>query len=215
MAGRRHPRDNAHLGRSPRRHKPRGRTRTACDRASPPRRRDRRNRPLPRREEGTRRRSLRRAGGQLLNDTGRRLLTVVGELAQLAGWVASDAGQYVEAQRIYLSGVTAARAADEPVLAGQLLSSLSYQAANVADPADAALLARSAVTGAEAGTPTFARCSSNALHGPVRALVTVTPPDERSMRSTMLIPIGHPESKNRSGSTGSTGKRSMSWLVVA
>ncbi len=29
--------------------------------------------------------------------TGRRLLTVVGELAQLAGWVASDAGQYVEA----------------------------------------------------------------------------------------------------------------------
>ncbi len=88
------------------------------------------------------------------DDTGRRLLTVVGELAQLAGWVASDAGQYVEAQRIYLSGVTAARAADEPVLAGQLLSSLSYQAANVADPADAALLARSAVTGAKAATPT-------------------------------------------------------------
>ncbi|WP_255375446.1 hypothetical protein [Saccharomonospora sp. CUA-673] len=38
---------------------------------------------------------------------GRRLLVVVGELAQLAGWVASDAGQYTEAQRVYLDGVSA------------------------------------------------------------------------------------------------------------
>jgi transcriptional regulator with XRE-family HTH domain len=88
------------------------------------------------------------------DETGRRLLTVVGELAQLAGWVASDAGQYLEAQRIYLSGVTAARAAGDHVLAGQLLSSLSYQLANVGDPADAALLARSAVTGVKTATPT-------------------------------------------------------------
>lgn len=86
--------------------------------------------------------------------TGRRLLTTLGELAQLAGWVANDAGQHVEAQRIYLFGVTAARAADDDVLAGQLLSSLSYQTANVGDPADAALLARSAVTGARNATPT-------------------------------------------------------------
>jgi transcriptional regulator with XRE-family HTH domain len=88
------------------------------------------------------------------DETGRRLLTVVGELAQLAGWVASDAGQYVEAERVYLSGVTAAMAAGDHVLAGQLLSSLSYQIANVGDPADAALLARSAVTGARTATPT-------------------------------------------------------------
>jgi transcriptional regulator with XRE-family HTH domain len=87
-------------------------------------------------------------------ETRRRLLTVVGELAQLAGWVASDAGKYVEAQRIYLSGVSAARSANDHVLAGQLLSSLSYQIANVGDPADAALLARSAVTGARTATPT-------------------------------------------------------------
>jgi hypothetical protein len=86
-------------------------------------------------------------------DTGRRLLTVVGELAQLGGWVASDAGQYVEAQRVYLSGVSAARAAGDDVLAGQLLSSLSYQMANVGNPADAALLARSAVKGAGCATP--------------------------------------------------------------
>jgi transcriptional regulator with XRE-family HTH domain len=86
-------------------------------------------------------------------DTGLRLLTVVGELAQLGGWVASDAGRYVEAQRIYLSGVSAARAAGDDVLAGQLLSSLSYQMANLGNPADAALLARSAVKGAANATP--------------------------------------------------------------
>ncbi|MGI9002370.1 MAG: helix-turn-helix domain-containing protein [Pseudonocardia sp.] len=86
-------------------------------------------------------------------DTGRRLLTVVGELAQLAGWVASDAGLYVESERIYVSGVSAAQEAADGVLAGQLLSSLSYQMANVGNPADAALLARSAVVGAGRVTP--------------------------------------------------------------
>jgi transcriptional regulator with XRE-family HTH domain len=84
---------------------------------------------------------------------GRRLLTVVGELSQLAGWVASDAGRYQEAQNVYLSGVSAARDAGDRALAGQLLSSLSYQMANVGNPADAVLLARSAAKGAEHATP--------------------------------------------------------------
>jgi transcriptional regulator with XRE-family HTH domain len=84
---------------------------------------------------------------------GSRLLTVVAELAQLAGWVASDAGRYAEAQSIYLSGVSAAHSAGDHSLAGQLLSSLSYQTANVGDPGDAALLARSAVKGAGNATP--------------------------------------------------------------
>ncbi|GAB3494881.1 helix-turn-helix domain-containing protein [Amycolatopsis cihanbeyliensis] len=89
--------------------------------------------------------------------TGRRLLTVVGELAQLAGWVASDAGHYTEAQRVYLSGVSAARDAGDHALAGQLLSSLSYQVANVGNPADAALLARSAVKGTQGTTTPVVR----------------------------------------------------------
>ena len=86
-------------------------------------------------------------------DIGRRLLIVVGELSQLAGWVGSDAGRYREAQRIYLDGVSAANDAGDRPLAGQLLSSLSYQMANVGDPADATLLARSAVAGAKGATP--------------------------------------------------------------
>ena len=51
---------------------------------------------------------------------GRRLLVAVGELSQLAGWVASDAGHYLEAQNVYLSGVSAAQEAGDQTLAGQL-----------------------------------------------------------------------------------------------
>jgi hypothetical protein len=43
---------------------------------------------------------------------GRRLLTVVGELSQLAGWGASDANWHRYAQRLYLSGVSAAEEAE-------------------------------------------------------------------------------------------------------
>ncbi|GAA0507483.1 hypothetical protein GCM10011581_20780 [Saccharopolyspora subtropica] len=84
---------------------------------------------------------------------GRRLFTLVGELSQLAGWVASDAGQYADAQRFYISGVRAADEARNRVLGAQLLSSLSYQMANIGDPNGAALLARTAVRGAEGATP--------------------------------------------------------------
>jgi hypothetical protein len=91
--------------------------------------------------------------GSYTGEVGARLLTVVGELAQLAGWVASDAGNYVDAQQIYLDGVSAAATCGDRVLAGQLLSSLSYQIATIGDPGDAALLARTAVTGATDATP--------------------------------------------------------------
>jgi transcriptional regulator with XRE-family HTH domain len=114
---------------------------------------------------------------------GRRLLTVVGELSQLAGWVASDAGRYGEAQAVYLSGVSAAEEASDRPLAGQLLSSLSYQVANVGNPADAALLARSAVRGADGATPVvralllervaWATARARDVNGSLRALDAV------------------------------------------
>ena len=85
---------------------------------------------------------------------GRRLLTAVGELAQLAGWVASDAGLHERAARHYLSGVSAATEVGNRPLAANLLSSLSYQMANVGPAADALLLARSAARGADGATPT-------------------------------------------------------------
>lgn len=86
-------------------------------------------------------------------DTARRLLTVTGELSQLAGWVSSDAGYYRHAQQTYLAGVSAAQEAGDHTLVGQLLSSLAYQVANVGDPASAELLARSAAKGAKEAPP--------------------------------------------------------------
>ncbi|MGO1050379.1 helix-turn-helix domain-containing protein [Crossiella sp. CA198] len=91
--------------------------------------------------------------GSYTEVTGRRLLTAAGELSQLAGWVASDAGRYGEAQRYYLSGVSAADAADNHCLAAQLFSSLSYQLSNTGKAADGLLLARTAVKGSNGATP--------------------------------------------------------------
>lgn len=85
--------------------------------------------------------------------TRKRLYTAVGELAQLAGWVASDTGRFADAQRFYLAGVGAANEARDRALGAQLLSSLSYQIATIGDPRDAALIARTAAMGAHAATP--------------------------------------------------------------
>lgn len=84
---------------------------------------------------------------------GKRLLVAVAELAQLAGWTASDAGKHIEAHRIYIFGVDAAEAAGDASAGANLLSSLSYQMSNNGKPQDALLLARSAVKGAPAASP--------------------------------------------------------------
>lgn len=83
---------------------------------------------------------------------GRRLLTASGELAQLAGWTASDASRFDAAHRLYVGGVDAAEAAGDAALAANLLSSLSYQLANTGAERDALLLARTAVKGAAEAT---------------------------------------------------------------
>lgn len=91
-------------------------------------------------------------GASYPEKTGRRLLGAVADLCQLAGWVAGDAGLYPIAERYYLGGVSAAHAADDRPLAAHLLSSLAYQKANVGDPREAVLLARSAEQGAVEAT---------------------------------------------------------------
>ncbi|TLF76850.1 helix-turn-helix domain-containing protein [Nocardia cyriacigeorgica] len=95
--------------------------------------------------------------GTYTSDIKRRLLRVVAELSQLAGWVYSDAGRYAEAQHAYLDGVTAATEAGDRPLAGQLLSTLAYQMTNTGDARDAALLARTALRGASTDAPPVVR----------------------------------------------------------
>lgn len=109
-------------------------------------------------------------------ETGRALLGAVADLCQLAGWVASDAGLSRRAERYHLGGLRAAHAARDAPLAANLLSSLSYQAANVGDPREAVLLATGAYTEAEGRAPPVARALllervawANARVGDVRA----------------------------------------------
>ena len=90
-------------------------------------------------------------------ETGRALLAAVADLCQLAGWVASDAGLSRRAERYYLGGVQAAHAAQDPTLVANLLSSLSYQVANVGDPREAVLLATGAHREAERVATPLAR----------------------------------------------------------
>ena len=84
----------------------------------------------------------------LTEDQTRRLLTATGELAQLAAWVAADAGLYKQAARYTEGGVLAAHAAGNEPLAANIISTLSYQLANTGNPRQAALLARTAYAGA-------------------------------------------------------------------
>lgn len=132
----------------------------------------------------------------------RRLLTSTGELAQLAGWVASGAGRYAEAQHRYLSGVSAAQDANDPVLAAQLLSSLSYQIANVGKPQDAALLARSTVKGAVNASPVVrALLLERVAWASARAEI-LTVPGERWTPWTRPTKIGPSTSQSLNGCTG-------------
>lgn len=84
----------------------------------------------------------------LTDSQARKLLTATGELAQLASWVAADAGLHKEAASYVRGGVLAAHAADDQPLAGNIISTLSYQLANTGNPREAAMLARTAFAGA-------------------------------------------------------------------
>ncbi|MET7936946.1 helix-turn-helix domain-containing protein [Streptomyces sp. NPDC005322] len=87
----------------------------------------------------------------------RALLVQIGELAQIAGWIAGDAGQYGESERIYRLGLSAARQAEDPTLAGNIAGSLAYQFSNTGREAEGVTLARAALTGVESDAPPKAR----------------------------------------------------------
>lgn len=65
--------------------------------------------------------------GSYLETTGRQLLAVLAEQAQLAGWAAFDAGWHTEAYEMYSLSLQAARDATEPALAGNAMAFIGYQ----------------------------------------------------------------------------------------
>ncbi|MFG1902555.1 helix-turn-helix domain-containing protein [Micromonospora carbonacea] len=65
--------------------------------------------------------------GSYRDDTGRQLLAVLAEQAQLAGWSAFDAGRHDDAERLYRLSLSAAHDADDAALAGNGLAFLACQ----------------------------------------------------------------------------------------
>ncbi|MGK5630364.1 helix-turn-helix transcriptional regulator [Streptomyces sp. URMC 123] len=88
---------------------------------------------------------------------GRQILCQIGELAQITGWIASDAGQHAEAERIYRLGLSAAMQAEDRTLAGHLAGSLAYQFSNNGREVEGLTLARAAFEGAGPDAPPKAR----------------------------------------------------------
>jgi hypothetical protein len=93
----------------------------------------------------------------LSEEQARRVLTAMGELAQLAAWVAGDAGLLDEAARFVRGGVLAARAANDSSLAANIISTYSYQIANTGNPNEAVVLARTAYQGGQHEATPIAR----------------------------------------------------------
>ncbi|MBB5494783.1 transcriptional regulator [Nocardiopsis metallicus] len=88
---------------------------------------------------------------------GRSLRVAVGELAQITGWIASDAGQHHRAETIYRLGLDAAREANDTTLAAQIAGSLAYQWTNTGHEGRGAELAVAALAEAGEHAPARAR----------------------------------------------------------
>ncbi|WP_435133046.1 transcriptional regulator [Actinacidiphila sp. bgisy144] len=85
--------------------------------------------------------------------TGRALLVQIGELAQIAGWIASDAGRHSDAERAYTLGISAARQAGDRPLVANLAGSLAYQHSNTGREREGIDLAHAAVDEAGPDAP--------------------------------------------------------------
>ncbi|MFD9075462.1 helix-turn-helix transcriptional regulator [Streptomyces lasiicapitis] len=90
-------------------------------------------------------------------DTVRGLLVQIGELGQITGWVASDAGRLDDAERAYRIGLDAARQAGDPPLAGNLAGSLAYQWSNNGREREGVDLAEAALRESGETAPSVAR----------------------------------------------------------
>ncbi|MFG1950939.1 transcriptional regulator [Micromonospora sp. NPDC048830] len=78
----------------------------------------------------------------------RRLLPVLAESAQLAGWLAADAGHPAGGLDAYRLGLRAAAAAGDPAFGAHVLGTASHLLAGAGDPYGALVLARTGYAGA-------------------------------------------------------------------
>ncbi|MDT0300721.1 helix-turn-helix transcriptional regulator [Streptomonospora wellingtoniae] len=79
------------------------------------------------------------------DEVGRSLLVAIGELAQIVGWIESDAGEHTRAESTYRIGMSAAQEAADMALVANVAGSLAYQWTNTARQQDGVALARAAL----------------------------------------------------------------------
>ena len=70
-------------------------------------------------------------------EVGRKLITEVGDLATVAGWMCHDVSMHAAAQRYFLLALQAANEADAPNLGAHVLSCMARQAGHLGRPEDA------------------------------------------------------------------------------
>ncbi len=87
--------------------------------------------------------------GTYSHKVGRALYSAVGELTTLAGWLAFDSNQNALAQRYYWGGLRLAQSADDPRLAGFVLTRMAHLAVRQGDGEEAVRLGAAAVRAAE------------------------------------------------------------------
>jgi hypothetical protein len=88
-------------------------------------------------------------------EVGQRLITGMGDLATVAGWMCHDVSMHATAQHYFLLALQAAKEADDPNLGAHVLSCMARQAGHLGRPKDAVELIHLARYGARhTATPT-------------------------------------------------------------
>jgi len=88
----------------------------------------------------------------------RRLLVALSDLAQLAGWMAFDAGQHGLSQRYFFTGLRSAHDSGYRAMEAHILADLAFQATSTGEHADGAALGEAAARAAQ-GAPASVRAS--------------------------------------------------------
>ena len=89
-------------------------------------------------------------------EVGRKLITGIGDLATVAGWMCHDVSMHTAAQRYFLLALQAAKGADDPNLGAHVLSCMARQAGHLDRPREALELIHIARYGARhTATPTI------------------------------------------------------------
>jgi tetratricopeptide (TPR) repeat protein len=89
-------------------------------------------------------------------EVGRKLITGIGDLAAVAGWMCHDVSMHTAAQHYFLLALQAAKEADDPNLGAHVLSCMARQAGHLGRPRDALEMIHLARYGARnTATPTI------------------------------------------------------------